>query len=140
MLGPVAAGGDAGRGRKKLTTAAALIDKAEASTFAAEQESLALKAYTELASFLNSFGAQPPSGPGGRLRDRRLLVDRRAPGRPESGPRRDGIDLKGDSPPETIDLPADGPTEVIDLRVQQARAVYRRPVPSTLGAVVDFSL
>ncbi|MDE3204484.1 MAG: hypothetical protein KGQ66_09685 [Acidobacteriota bacterium] len=63
---------------RRLSTAAALIAKAEATTFPAEQQALALRAYTELAAYLNSVEAK---NPGPRRRERRLF-DRRAAGDP----------------------------------------------------------
>lgn len=61
---------------KQLSTAAALISKAQGTAFPAERESLAMRAYVQLASFLNSL--DPAHGAGERRRERRLLVDRRA--------------------------------------------------------------
>ncbi len=65
---------------KQLSTAAALIIKAQATPFPAERESLAMRAYTQLASYLNSL--DPESGANGRRRERRFLRDRRV-GRPK---------------------------------------------------------
>lgn len=60
---------------KQLSTAAALITKARVTPFPAERESLAMRAYAQLAGFLNSI--DPTAGPNERRRERRLLVDRR---------------------------------------------------------------
>ena len=61
---------------KQLSTAAALISKAQATSFAAEREALVLRAYTQLAAYLNQVA--PSAGSTSRRRERRLLVDRRA--------------------------------------------------------------
>jgi hypothetical protein len=61
---------------KKLTLAIALIEKARSTTSAPEQEALVLRAYVQMAAFLNSFPPDPPGA--GRRRERRHLRDRRA--------------------------------------------------------------
>jgi hypothetical protein len=134
------AGGRTSPGRERLSTVAALIGKAQGSPFVAEQESLVMKAYTELAAILNSAEINPASAQEPRRRERRLLVDRRAQegqapgGEMGIGPARMG---RAGSRRRGTDS---GP-EVIDLRVGQARAVYRTATPGrTIGTVVDFSL
>ncbi len=108
---------------RKLSTAAALLGKAQSTTFPAEQESLALGAYSQLAAFLNSLDRLEASGAG--RRERRLLVDRRSPvPRPV---------------PELPAAAADEP-EVIDLRTDRARSVYRRPDGPGPGARIDLVL
>ncbi len=106
------------RDTRKLTTAAALIGKAEGTSFEPEQAALALKAYTELASYLNAVDSY--ARVDGRKRERRLLNDRRG------GP--------------TPDAEASPP--VIDLRVQHARRAYRSAAPQRgrVGERVDFTL
>lgn len=60
---------------KNLRTAGALIDKALSTSFGTEKEALALRAYRELASYLNS--VEHDDGQMPRRRERRLLQDRR---------------------------------------------------------------
>ena len=100
----------------RLSTAALLIGKAQGSAYPSEQESLALRAYRELAAYLNS--VQPPDL-GGRRRERRLLTDRRG-GKRRTDPK----------PP------------VIDLRLDQARAAYRAAAPQSgpVGSHLDLGL
>lgn len=70
---------------RRLATVAALIGKAQATPFPAERESLALRAYTQLAAYLNSL--EPPSDASQRRRERRQLRDRRGRGaRPAEQP------------------------------------------------------
>jgi hypothetical protein len=69
-------------GERQLSIAAALITKAQTTSFPAERESLVLRAYTQLATYLNSLDPQPPSE---RRRERRFLVDRRARANERSG-------------------------------------------------------
>lgn len=66
-------------GDSPLHRAVALLLKADSSSFSAEQASLALGAYRDLALYLNGLESQSHGGP---RRERRLLVDRRSGPRP----------------------------------------------------------
>jgi hypothetical protein len=60
---------------QKLSLVRTLLEKAGSTPFPEEQEALAVRAYTELAVYLNSFEAT--GGRAKRRRERRLLEDRR---------------------------------------------------------------
>ncbi|MDA8047684.1 MAG: hypothetical protein M0Z30_21040 [Actinomycetota bacterium] len=116
--------------KRRLSTAAALIGKAESSAFAAEQHALVLRAYTELAAFLNALDARDPAK---RRRERRLYDRRGASG---SGTAGRGRTSRGPDPEPT------GGSPVIDLQVRQARTAYREitPRPTPTGVRVNVGL
>lgn len=136
--------------RRRLSTVAALMAKAEGSPFGAEQHALALRAYTELAAYLNSVESKSP---GARRRERRLL-DRRgrgsaespteSPGAAASPPPNGATSRPGGAPrnPGSAggpDRATDPP--VIDLQVLQARTAYRAvPRPTPTGVRVNVGL
>lgn len=118
---------------RKLSTVAALIGKAQSTTFPAEQESLAMGAYSQLAAYLNSLDR--PEHDGGARRERRLLADRRD--RPPLGDRPSLPEAAG--LPEAVRPPEPAP-EVIDLRTDRLRSLYREPGRRAPGARVDLTL
>lgn len=79
--------------------ATALLVKAESSKFTQEQGALALRAYRELAVYLNDLESDTSTP---RKRDRRLLVDRRAGGGSESGAAESGGSEGGTATDNTV--------------------------------------
>ena len=102
---------------KQLSIAAALINKAQATPFPAERESLAMRAYTQLASYLNAL--DPETGADGRRRERRLLRDRRG----------------GRTKPSREPVPS-------DLRSKRGTSSYQSAVArrSGVGVQIDFEV
>lgn len=136
-------GSDQDLHHRKLSTVAALIGKAQSTTFPAEQESLVLGAYSQLADYLNCLDRSDTTH--AVRRERRRLTDRRGSPTPHATVP-SGSQLV---PVETAMLPStaasaseddDGGPEVIDLRTDRLRTVYRGPERRDRGVRIDLTL
>ncbi len=129
------------RHNRKLSTVAALIGKAQSTTFPAEQESLVLGAYSQLAEYLNSLDRSDATE--AVRRDRRHLVDRRVPAAPHeavSSPEEMvPLAVQARRSPSAGDVGLAGQPEsaVIDLRSDRLRTTYKGPIRSDRGKWID---
>ena len=117
---------------KRLSTVAALIGKAVATSYPAERHAMAMRAYSELAAFLAAIEDAPSAG---RRRERRLY-DRRTGSAPPGTGRTGATGDPGDKGPQDV------PPVVIDLRPNRAGSLYRSssPAPAPRGVTVDIGL
>lgn len=136
-------GSDQDLHHRKLSTVAALIGKAQSTNFPAEQESLVLGAYSQLADYLNFLDRSDTTR--AVRRERRRLTDRRGNATPHAA-------VAGGShlvPVEAAMLPGtaasdpddeESSPEVIDLRTDRLRSMYRGPDRRDRGVRIDLTL